>query len=410
MEREELWEVKRDPDREVGRPYAGWREGEFDVHLIDVGIAEASFHIYPDGATALVDCGDRDPTSRGNSGRGPRPSGARRPGEWVARYLARLCPGRKTIDYLVATHFHKDHVGSAEFGAGMTTGRGSDYQLSGLSQVGERYRFGVALDRGFPDYAGLSDKSRREADNLRRFLAFQEREFGLRREAFRVGAADQIRLTIAPERYDFHTRNVCGNGLVWTGKGTATVDLIEQNGLGGVRSELENTQSLGIAFRYGPYRFFTGGDVMNAIVAGDVDFESAIARAIGPQDVCKANHHASRGSMTRGFTTAVRARAYLVNVWQDGHLRTSALEAMGDDSATGYPGVRLICPVACPAARAEQAEKAGWGKYLVVRSGHVVAKAYAGGAKFKIYYLTSEDESMRVDAVFGPFTSRLAEG
>ena len=45
MEREELWEVKRDPDREVGRPYAGWREGEFDVRLIDVGIAEASFRL-----------------------------------------------------------------------------------------------------------------------------------------------------------------------------------------------------------------------------------------------------------------------------------------------------------------------------------------------------------------------------
>ena len=50
MAKETLEEFLRDPDGEVGRPYRGWREGEFDAHLIDVGIAEAFFH---DGALRL---------------------------------------------------------------------------------------------------------------------------------------------------------------------------------------------------------------------------------------------------------------------------------------------------------------------------------------------------------------------
>ena len=37
---------------------------------------------------------------------------------------------------------------------------------------------------------------------------------------------------------------------------------------------------------------------------------------------------------------------------------------------------------------------------------HVVVKAYDGGAKFKVYFLTAKDESMNVELVFGPFDSK----
>ena len=81
MAKETLEEFWRDPDGEVGRPYRGWRDGAFDAHLIDVGIAEAFFPVDPAGTTALFYCGDRDPDCRGASGRAPRPNGTRRPGE-----------------------------------------------------------------------------------------------------------------------------------------------------------------------------------------------------------------------------------------------------------------------------------------------------------------------------------------
>ena len=81
---------------------------------------------------------------------------------------------------------------------------------------------------------------------------------------------------------------------------------------------------------------------------------------------------------------------------------------MGDDGPTGYPGSRFICPTGLLEWKAAVAERESWGRYLVKRSGHVVLKAYAGGARFKVYYVSSADESMSVDAVFGPFWARLA--
>jgi hypothetical protein len=47
-----------------------------------------------------------------------------------------------------------------------------------------------------------------------------------------------------------------------------------------------------------------------------------------------------------------------------------------------------------------------WLKKLVERTGSVVVKVYDGGKKYKVYYLTAEDESMTVTAVYGPFDSR----
>ena len=79
---------------------------------------------------------------------------------------------------------------------------------------------------------------------------------------------------------------------------------------------------------------------------------------------------------------------------------------MCDDTATGYPGPRLICPTQVHPGNAEMMEGKPWRNRLVERGGHVVVKAYDGGARYKIYYLTHRDESMKVELVFGPFESK----
>ena len=65
----------------------------------------------------------------------------------------------------------------------------------------------------------------------------------------------------------------------------------------------------------------------------------------------------------------------------------------------------MICPTTIHPLSKPLLEGKSWRKNVVEREGHVVVKAYDGGARYKVYYLSAQDESMTVDAVYGPFES-----
>lgn len=66
-------------------------DGVLRVHYLDVGQADSEFIELPDGKTMLIDAGNKDD------------------GSSVVNYIKNL--GYNTIDYLVATHPHEDHIG-----------------------------------------------------------------------------------------------------------------------------------------------------------------------------------------------------------------------------------------------------------------------------------------------------------
>lgn len=394
-----------DPDGEVGKPYRGWKEGELDLNFIHTGVGESCFQICPDGTTILTDAGDRDAASYKDKV-AIKPNESRRPGEWIARYIGRAKPGIKKIDYVVASHYHDDHIGSWRHGVGVAEGRG-DYQISGITQVAEYYAIGAAFDRGYPDYNQPNDRAPRDRDNWRKFLDYKEKNEGLKREAFVVGALDQIKLVNEPEKYDYHVRNICRNGVVWTGQGDETVDYYAKNPKNAAGSINENTCSVATVTSFGPFRFFSGGDVSCPLLDEDgkpVDYEGEVGRAAGPVDVCKSNHHSYRDAMSPGFVKATKPRVYVTCVWDRWHLQNNTASAMTDEAS--YPGDRLICPTTIHPGNAEMMEGKPWLKKLVERTGSVVVKVYDGGKKYKVYYLTADDESMTVTAVYGPFDSR----
>ena len=75
----------------------------------------------------------------------------------------------------------------------------------------------------------------------------------------------------------------------------------------------------------------------------------------------------------------------------------------------GAPKDKLMCPTGIHQGNAEMMEGKAWRSRLVENGGHVVIKAYDVGKKYKVYYLTDDDESMNVKLVFGPFDSKGAQ-
>lgn len=402
---------------ETGKPYPGWKEGELDLHFIYTGATESAFHIYPDGTSMLLDTGDW--AHEGNTVMLPDTS--RRSGEWVARYVQRVNPAGNHVDYMMCSHFHDDHCGGNEnYHAGLTSGRGEDYHLSGLAQVAEFIHFDEVFDRSYPDYdAPVTAWRQYETKNWLKFVQYQEKTNGLKRTPFVVGRAGQIVLKKAPEKYQgqFQVFNVCGNGTVCLepprpedefnpNVQVPTENLFVKYPQNNKPGANENLFSIAIRVSYGKFRFFSGGDVSGTVLddeGNDVGLEGIVGRTAGKVTVCKANHHGFIDAMRPEFVREVQSKIYVPNVWHPAHVNKQTVPVML--SRELYPGDRLICPTLYEPRDAEVINAQPWAKEIVKIGGHVVVKVFDGGAKFRIYYLTANDESMTVKAVYGPWSA-----
>jgi beta-lactamase superfamily II metal-dependent hydrolase len=386
---------------EVGKPWPGWKPGEYQVHFIYTGVAESALHIFPDGTTMLLDCGDHPACKRGKLAVPILPDQSRHAGEWIARYVERANPNKWDVDYLMVSHFHDDHTGSSAWHAGKTEGRGTDYYLSGFAQAAETLGFRKAIDRGWPDYNDPIPFSCDELTNMRGLYAWLQKKGGFSIEKFDVGATDQIKLLRDAPKYSsaFHIKNVCGNGKIATPNGIR--DLYA--GFTG-KTLNENGMSLGMVVQYGPFRLFTGGDFSDKAPATQgrprFEIEDELGPCVGKVDVCKLNHH-GHYSMPAAFVKAVQARVYVSCVWDQLHNVDPVMARLADTSL--YPGERLICPTMMPAERRAVDSAKPWMADVAKPSyegGHVVLCVAPGGRTYTVTYLTASDESMAVRAVF----------
>ena len=393
----------KDTDAEVDKPFRPWTEGTLDLHFFYTGAGENMFYVFPDGTTMLLDASDRPSDQKDQM---PYlPDETHLPSEWFARYIRRVSPSPEKIDYMMLSHFHDDHAGGEKLHAGKTVGRGDDYCLSGLANLGEIFAFDKVFDRKYPDYAFAETEPK--SDGFAEFHKFTEwklKNGEIKMEPFDVGRLDQITLKKNREKYpDFHIRNLCANAIVWNRQ---TGELIDFYGLNPKNHRLENLMSLGILVAFGPFRYYTGGDVAGAAVdenGRDLQIEGAVGKASGPVDVCKTNHHSYKDGMRPEFVREVKARVYVTNVWDCGHLQDETMSAMCDTAL--YEGDRLVCPTWAPPKRMEEFRDKPWQKYLKPAYGHVVVRVTDGGKKYTVYHLTADNESMTVKAVFGPFDS-----
>ena len=389
----------------VGKVWKGWKPGHFQAHFIYTGVSESIFMIFPDGTTMLLDCGDHNAVGRGKLAVPVLPSPDKHAGEWIARYIKRVNPNGRKVDYMMLSHYHTDHGGSASFYADKVTRAGGDYIMSGFSQAAEYLDFSKAFDRCWPDYNDplpLIERSANNVTHMRNFYDFMIRHRGMTVEKFRVGATDQVSMLRSPGKYpEFSIRNICGNGRIAAPDGRV-IDLYAERKKDNPEYFNENGMSIGMIISYGPFKFYTAGDFSDSWKLPDgstFQVEEAIAEVCPKVNVAKINHH-GHYSMPAKLLGALQAQVYVSCVWDQLHNVAPVMERIADRSI--YPGDRIVCPGLFPKERREEDAGKAWLDVINTSSfdgGHVVLDVTKGGKDYSITYLTAADESMKVLSV-----------
>lgn len=400
----------------AGRPLPRWERGMLDIHTINTGTGDATFFVFPDGTTMLLDAAGVNRTTQrpANYDTPPRPNGGRRAGEWVARYIRRAHPegARGVLDYAALTHFHGDHMGTLM--ADSPLAKSGAYQRAGITDVGDEIPIRWLLDRGWPDYSFPSPSGSALMKNYRAFLKWQSEHNGLRVERFQAGRADQIVLRRAPKEFpEFEVRNIAANGYVWTGAGTESRNRFPEGIL-----PSENNCSLAFRLSYGAFRYFNGGDMAGFLPANApawTEMESAVAWVTGPVDVHDLNHHASPDAANAFFLSVLRPRVHIVSVYAASQPAPDVLRRLISERV--YPGPRdvFLTNAHWPGRREHLVQLYGEAdtvwlleqiERVAAKQGHVLVRVAGGGASYRVIVIDDRTEEGAVLAVHGPYVSR----
>lgn len=387
----------------IGRPLPAWKAGELDLHFVYTGTGENQFWIFPDGTTAVCDTGDYN--APGYRAEIPLlPSGKRTGGEWMARYVKSVTPSRNLLDYMLVSHWHSDHCGDPSYAYTTRDGR----KTSGLSTVGEFFKVGTFIDHQFPECNRHGVGEGPVVKQMREYVARAKKRDGTVQEPFKVGSNRQIALRHDPKGVyakDFEVRNICANGVIWTGRGEETADLlsvhVKTNGNGVKKGFDENLLSAALVIRYGDFRYYSGGDVSGSLVDAQgkpFSYEARVGAVAGHVDVCKTNHHAWKGTMCPSFVRSVEAAAYVINLWSPEQIQDEQMSTM--TSRLHAPGPRFVFPTFLPDRAKRNFAGRPWWREVASACGHVVVRVAPGGASYRVYVLDARDERRIVRAVY----------
>jgi len=400
---------------------AGWRSGHYQVHFIYTGRGESMLHLFPDGTSMLVDCGD-SMRFAGTPQEVPLlPDLSRRAGEWVARYVARVNPKGRKVDYFHLSHYHEDHAGGERWQGGRISSPTGDYGLCGLGDAARFLEFGTVVDRAWPtfdDPLAVLENSRDGAPRHVKAVYAALAAKGAKVERFRLGAHDQFLCRSHPSNpsnpsnssnllWHFDVFNLCANGR-YVGKDGSVVDLFADEIRKGAKSLNENAMSCGIVVTYGKFRYFSAGDFSAGIRGADgkkTQIEDLLAEAVGPVAVAKASHHGHH-SMYPALVKALRPRVWTACVLDQQHMTDDTCARLADRKL--YKGERTILPTYMPIDRSEtpdgRAYLADVPAAVRQQPCHVVLDVPEGGETFTMTCIDAAEESGRLVAQFGYFT------
>lgn len=371
-----------------------WRPGELKLHFIHTGAAESTFMVFPDGTSALLDCGGYPAINRGRLAVPVLPDGSRHSGEWIARYVLKANPKGPDVDYMLVSHFHADHAGMPGWCRGHAPAAAGSYALSGFAEAAQWLHFKVAIDRGWPDYRDpMPSIANPDVLGLMKSLyAHLKRRDGLTVEKIRLGDYAQI----VPRHggcEGFSVRTICANGRIATKDGSIR-DVFGPHA-GRCTTPPENAMSIGHVLKYGGFTFFTAGDFCDVFREKGryVCFDDDLADAVGHADVAKVNHHGC-DSMSRKLVAALSPRVWTAGVWDQLHMSPTTMGLLSDRAI--YPGDRMIAPGVFTADRRLSDAGRPWMGDIAEETfggAHVVVSVPPGGREYTVAFLDAGDEA-----------------
>jgi len=390
-----------------------WQDGYLDIHHISTGSGNATFMVFPDGTTLLFDAGDVDRVARTRTpnplkASPPLPSDSITAGQSIVNYIRFFHPNTKQIDYGIVSHFHSDHYGSLR--PGQRLSRLGNYRLTGITEVNEYIPFVYLIDRDYPEYqyplelrSNVLDKE--AFANYLIFVNSQVATRKLKAASLRAGSNTQIRLGIRPGKYpNFTVRNIKSSHSLWTGKDTLAVQIIPAQING--KDYNENPLSLALKISYGPFDYFTGGDMTGLQGFGLprwFDTETPVAEIVGPVDVLSVNHHGVRDASNLEFLHKLAPRVLVQQSWSSNHPGEEVLHRM--ISPTTYAGARDIF-----ATYVHPETVTTYGRWLNdnyrSQRGHVVVRVYPGGTQYEVWILDDTRYSKQAILRTPPYPSR----
>jgi competence protein ComEC len=242
-----------------------WRPGQLEIVLMDVRHGDAQLIISPTGETLLIDAGD----------------------ESVAPIVAeriRKVLGKLEVDYLLASHYHVDHIGPI---VSLFRDYGLVVRKAVLDRGGGRNAYDSSIYRMYYDYVTAPERT------------FQHVQLSAG-DKIDLGPAIKIDV-LAAGNSDAHTN--CG---------------ISVNG------KNDNDYSIVLWLTFGAFDYWTGGDLSGTDGLETTNVETACAQLIPrPADLYKAEHHAISTNNNASLLNALQPQVTLISL--DGVGDTSAL-------------------------------------------------------------------------------------
>ena len=229
------------------------------IHL-NVGQGDATLVVGPNGTTILIDAGE--------------PSKAR---ETIIPVLNTL--KIEHLDYIVATHFHNDHIGGFQYLGAFTNAATTIYDRGDCT--GEPNCFAVP-------------KTTTASGNLSSYGKYKQALHG----AYKRVSVDTPLIDLGAGAF---LQFVAAGGKVWG----------QDALIGG--SDDENSQSVAMLISYGEFQYFIGGDLTGG-GDGKRDLETPLAAIVGDVDVYQSNHHGSPTSNNQTFLQTLQPEVAIISV------------------------------------------------------------------------------------------------